>query len=323
MAMLSATFVPAYVKIVLNNEIVRVMHLMLPDYVNVPYGLDMPYIEGYHFDDYYTTLDGNTKFDFTEQISSETYSETNPLMIYGRYTKNTHTVTYDKGLGTGTMTDPNSPYEYHDTVTVLASTFTPPTKNLFKNYALVIGDSVSSVEPGDTFVIPDANAVLTAQYVPYYTVTYDANGGSGSVSDSGQYLFDDEVTVKSGESLTPASGKIFIGWNTKADGSGTSYEVGAKFNIEEDTTLYAQYADYFTVTYDANGGSGTITDSNKYLESDDVTVKSFEGMTAPEGKQFKEWNDDAEGTGETLEPGDVFSITSNITLYAIYEDVTV
>ena len=34
----------------------------------------------------------------------------------------------------------------------------------------------------------------------------------------------------------------FLGWNTKADGSGTAYQPGDKITVEEDIILYAQWA---------------------------------------------------------------------------------
>lgn len=44
-------------------------------------------------------------------------------------------------------------------------------------------------------------------------------------------------------------GYRFIGWNTKADGSGTSYSDGASVAFTKDTTLYAQWSNICTITY--------------------------------------------------------------------------
>ena len=72
-----------------------------------------------------------------------------------------------------------------------------------------------------------------------YTVTYNANGGMGSVASA---------TVTEGESYTIAGqgdlvcdGYTFTGWNTKADGTGKNYAVGASVTITGDLTLYAQW----------------------------------------------------------------------------------
>ena len=73
-----------------------------------------------------------------------------------------------------------------------------------------------------------------------YTVTYNANGGEGSVVDSANpYLIGSTVTVLEGD--FSKDGAKFAGLNTMADGSGTMYDVGDTFEIMSDVTLYATY----------------------------------------------------------------------------------
>ena len=87
-----------------------------------------------------------------------------------------------------------------------------------------------------------------------FTVTYDKNheGASGSMTDANSpYAKNSTVTVL-GNSFIAPTGMIFAGWNTKADGSGTSYAAGNTFDAVKDVTLFAQW------TYPATG-TGTIT----------------------------------------------------------------
>ncbi len=70
-----------------------------------------------------------------------------------------------------------------------------------------------------------------------YTVSFSANGGSGSVSSQ---------TVNSGTSITLPSasgltytGYTFVNWNTASNGSGTSYSVGSSYTVTSNVTLYA------------------------------------------------------------------------------------
>lgn len=77
----------------------------------------------------------------------------------------------------------------------------------------------------------------------------------------------------------------------------------------------------FVVTYDANGGTGSITDSSSpYNYGSEVTVKSSTGITAPTGKTFSGWALTADATtkNDDYDPNDKFTITNNITLYAVY-----
>ncbi len=77
-------------------------------------------------------------------------------------------------------------------------------------------------------------------YKNTYTVTYNANGGSGTLTDSNSpYDEGSTVTVKS--NTFTKSGFNFTGWNTVAGGSGTSYAAGNTFSISANTTLYAQW----------------------------------------------------------------------------------
>lgn len=76
-----------------------------------------------------------------------------------------------------------------------------------------------------------------------YTVTYNANGGSGEMTDeSSPYENAAMVTVKA-STFTAPEGKKFVFFNTKADASGDSYDEGDTFPIYKDTTLYAIWSE--------------------------------------------------------------------------------
>lgn len=83
---------------------------------------------------------------------------------------------------------------------------------------------------------------------PPYTVTYEGNGNTGgSVPiDDGLYQENQLVTVWSnGERVKTQDGisLLFTGWNTAADGSGTTQAVGSTFTIgSTDVTLFAQWS---------------------------------------------------------------------------------
>ena len=87
------------------------------------------------------------------------------------------------------------------------------------------------------------DAVYTAQYEAtarvFYTVTFDANGGEGTMEPQ-KFEVGVDTCLKA-NAFTRENYK-FTGWNTAADGSGASYaEDGAVINPTEDITLYAQW----------------------------------------------------------------------------------
>jgi thermitase len=71
---------------------------------------------------------------------------------------------------------------------------------------------------------------------PNHTVTFDANGGSGSMGNQVANI----PTALTANTFT-YSGYSFTGWNTAANGSGTSYANGATYSFDADVTLYAQW----------------------------------------------------------------------------------
>ena len=102
-------------------------------------------------------------------------------------------------------------------------------------------------------------------------LSYDPNGKTfveWTMPDGMQY---DPGSTAEISSKVPQNeeGYHFVGWNTKADGTGTAYDPNDSFTITEDTTLYAQWAantnTQYTVEfyYQSNGRYGTTTDIRK------------------------------------------------------------
>lgn len=141
--------------------------------------------------------------------------------------------------------------------------------NMFS--ATTDGTNITATVPSDT----DTNQPI---YLRSYlkkkrTVTYNANGGTGSMTDT-----------KTGEPVTASTftrkGYRFVGWNTRADGTGQSVNAGDVASFTTDTTLYAQWqVASHTVTFDTNGGnaiaSQTVDDKGKAKEPTAPTRDSW------------------------------------------------
>ena len=149
-----------------------------------------------------------------------------------------------------------------------------------------------------------------------YTVKYDANGGTGAPSNQ---------TKKQGESLTISTAKptktgyTFTSWNTKKDGTGTKYDIGASYTTDSDVTLYAQYKENtitYTVKYDANGGTGAPSNQTKTKGKELVLSTT---VPTKEGYKFVNWNTKKDGTGTSYNAGSKYTTEASDTLYAQYE----
>jgi uncharacterized repeat protein (TIGR02543 family) len=158
-------------------------------------------------------------------------------------------------------------------------------------------------------------------------VTYNGNNntsGNSPIDVSSPYASGSTVTVL-GNSVSPVLTKsefTFAGWNTLANGSGTSYSEGNTFKITADTTFYAQWTPVtYTVTYNGNtntSGNAPTDGSSPYASGSTVTVLGNSGSPVLEktGSTFSEWNTAENGSGTSYSQGNTFTINSNIILYA-------
>lgn len=108
------------------------------------------------------------------------------------------------------------------------------------------------------------------------------------------------------------AGHTFLGWNTKADGSGTSYAAGGSYTANAAATLYAQWqANAYAVAFDAQGGS--VTPASKSV----TYGQPYGALPVPErpGYRFDGWFTAAAG-GTQVTAETVVTVTAAQTLYA-------
>lgn len=105
-------------------------------------------------------------------------------------------------------------------------------------------DGLARLHTGDTTDSTTYNNWFTSVYTPSlatYTITYNANGGTGSISpvtcDQG-----DSITLDDGSGLTPPSTDPFAGWALTSGAVAPDYLGGASYTPTGDVTLYAVYA---------------------------------------------------------------------------------
>ena len=192
--------------------------------------------------------------------------------------------------------------------------------------AAVNGGTVTAGKAGMALIIvrtADSNhiAVCTVTVtedtlVETCTVSFDANGGSGTM---------DSVSVQKGSSCTlPAcrftapDGMEFDAWQI----GGARYGAGALYPVRADTAVKALWKSNAvtpgtcTVSFDANGGTGVMNAVR--IQTGSSFPLPICGFTAPTGKRFQGWALSAGGTAIT---GGTVSVTADLTLYAIWEEL--
>ena len=151
-----------------------------------------------------------------------------------------------------------------------------------------------------------------------FIVTFDGNGGTGSM---------EPVTVEEGSryvlpacGFTAPDGQEFKAWEI----GGVEYNAGDGYVVLGNTEIKALWKDSavipttFTITFNANGGTGSM---------EPVTVEEGSryplpacGFIPPVNMQFSGW---ALSAGGSVIADGAIMVTSNITLYAIWEPVPV
>ena len=201
-------------------------------------------------------------------------------------TAKTYTITWTNEDGTVLDTQQ---VEYGKTPVYSGET---PTKTDDEDYSY----SFSGWEPEISIVTGNATykATFTATLLIKHTVTFNANGGEGSMEP--QVFIQGRDTKLTANTFT-REGYIFTGWNTKADGTGATYaDEGSIINLTEDLTLYAQwqiwngwYTDEIGTTYFVEGEQpynsqwATIDGNTYYFDEAGYIVKGLYKTTSQDG----------------------------------------
>ena len=214
-------------------------------------------------------------------------------------------VSYDGNGGTGSMEGKElvkgSPYK------LSANGFTAPENKEFAGWK--IGET--EYEP-DTEINVNEDTTVTAIWKDIKVkVSYDANGGSGSMD--GTELTKGSTYKLSSNKFTAPTNKEFAGWKI----GDKEYTPDAEITVNEDTEVKAIWKDIkVKVSYNSNGGSGTMDGAEVTKGS---TYKLLANtFTAPENKEFDRW----EVNGEKLSPNSEITVDKDTVITAIWKNKT-
>lgn len=205
------------------------------------------------------------------------------------------------------------------TNTYTSITLPTPTKTgyTFNGWATSSGGSV--VSTGGAYTPTSDITNLYAKWtLNTFTVTFNKNGGntpnptSKSVTQGSTY----------GTLATcTRTGYTLKGWYTAASG-GTKITSSTTVNLTANQTLYAQWTPItYTIAYNANGGTGTMTSSNhQYGVAKNLTTNTFTYL----GYTFIGWSESSTATSATYTDSEsVINLSktngATITLYAVWE----
>lgn len=157
-----------------------------------------------------------------------------------------------------------------------------------------------------------ANASYTVPALAYYQVKYSANGGTGEPSAQTKWH---GITLTLSSVQPSRVGYTFQKWLSSAQSQ--YYDPGDQYGHNASTTMTAQWAaNTYTVTYNANGGTGAPANQTKMH---DVALTLSSTKPTRTNFTFKGWSAAASSTEATYAAGASYTANAAITLYAVWE----
>ncbi len=150
-----------------------------------------------------------------------------------------------------------------------------------------------------------------------YTIKFDKNGANkGKMSSQTKVKYGSSVKLNANKYTK--NGYAFIGWNTKKNGKGTTYadKASVKNLVSKNKgtiTLYAMWANQFTIKYNLNGGVNNKANPTKYKINTEVVLKN----PTRSGYKFLGWYTDSKFKNKVTKISKNYN--KNITLYAKWE----
>ena len=260
---------------------------------------------GYKYNGWNTKSNGKGKNYKNNQTVKNLASSAKTVTLYAKWSKIKYYITYKLNGGKNSSKNPKSFY-----VTTSTISLKNPTRKGYNFLGWYLESDfvtrLTNIPKGST-----GGKTLYAKWIKSeYKVSFSANGGSGKMKTITCKINKNCTLTKNGFSR---KGYSFAGWNTKADGTGTSYSNKGVINQEvaTDIKLYAQWKlKNYSITYKLNGGVNNSENPSTYDYTKSVSLKK----PTRDGYGFAGWYSDSKFKKKvsSISKGS----TGNKTLYA-------
>ena len=275
---------------------------------NIKLHTTVPTRQGYTFQGWATSKSSNT----VAYQAGATYTADADVTLYAVWQIITYTITYNANGGTGA---PNTQTkEYGKTVAISA---TRPTRDghVFQGWSTA-NDTTAEYQPGANYTA-NANATLYAVWkIITYTISYDANGGSGAPQDHAKTW---GVAINLSATKPTRQGYTFQGWATSSSGA-VQYQPNQSYTANANVTLYAIWKIItYTIAYNANGGYDAPTNQSKeYGKSVNITTAKPKKINS----EFLGWSTTASGEVQYT-GGSIYNANANLSLFAVWRRIPI
>ena len=242
------------------------------------------------------------------------HMENRVITIEYKYEVDWCTFTFNANGGSGAPSEKIEWWYNHD-ITIPS---TVPTRSgyTFQGWGTSSTDTTPDYQPGQATTMGTTKTLYAIWKANTYTVSYNANGGSGAPSSQTKTH---NVTLTLRSNTPTRSGYTFKGWSTSSSATSASYSAGGSFTTNANTTLYAVWqknaATTYTVSYNANGGTGAPSSQTK---THNVTLTLRTTTPTRSGYSFLGWSTSSTATSPTYYAGGSYTANASATLYAVW-----
>ena len=256
----------------------------------------------------------DSKTGSVKYLPGAAYTANGNATLYAVWTSDKYDVTFDANGGTGAPAVLSLAKSLNLT---LPLTVPEKTGYTFLGWA----ESKTATKPdyliGGQYAKKTSVTLYAVWEVSKYTVTFDLNGGTGSISPI-TFSFGSFATIPS---ATPTrNGYTFAGWSENAASVAAEFAAGDKYTHNRSTTLYAVWnPNKYKITFNANGGTGAPAAQDKLYDTD---LRLSAVKPVKEGFKFLGWAESADARSPEYAAGTFYKENRALTLYAVWTPIT-
>lgn len=276
---------------------------------------------------YYGTSCGAGEYDYVTTLSRDgaDADETNYVGYVGgsgsvrQSTVTLHypapkSVKFDANGGSGA---PATQTKYYGQILTLSSTTPTRTGYTFKGWGTSSTATTVSYNPGDRYVDDNAITLYAIWQINTWTVSYNNNGGSGTISNQTK-TYGQALTLSSGSGFSK-TGYTLKNWNTQSGGGGTTYSLGGSYTGNAALTLYAIWQiNTWTVSYNSSTSDSVSNMPSSQTKTYNQTLTLSSNIPTRTGYDFQGWATSSSGS-VAYAAGASYTSNAAITLYAVWQ----
>lgn len=162
-----------------------------------------------------------------------------------------------------------------------------------------------------------AKAVLAAKT---YTLTYNANGGSGAPSAGSATGTGDTLSLTISTTEPTRTGYTFLGWADSSTATAAAYQPGDTISLSGNKTIYAVWSvNTYTVKYYSNTTDAVSNLPASQTKTYGVALTLSSNTPTREGYTFLGWATSSSSTTVAYAPGASYTVNAAANLYAVWK----